>query len=311
MKAQTMKQKGINDMKAKRMSRNLWFWMDVKLALVLLGALLLASCMPQARVGALRTESKSVELGNAQSVNVEVNLGAGHLQLSGGAEKLMEADFTYNVAKIKPGVSYTDGTLVVQQPETNGMPALLGITDFRNDWTINLDDGVPMDLSVDVGGGSGDLLLAGLSLTSLDITLGAGIYTIDLGGDWPKNLDVTIDAGAADVTLRLPKDVGARVKVEEGPHTIQAPGLVKNGPVYTNTAYGVSDVTMQIDLQVGIGMITLEVEDAAATTGYSPVTGEFSQLIQASVEEAGIIRLSCDHNEKEMLVTRSTYATCS
>ena len=283
----------------------------MRLAITAAAFLLLAGCDSEARVGALQNESQTIELGNAQSVNVEVNLGAGHLQLSGGAEKLMEAEFNYNVAKIKPGVSYTDGTLVVQQPETNGMPALLGITDFRNDWTINLDDGVPMDLSVDVGGGSGDLLLAGLSLTSLDITLGAGIYTIDLTGDWANNLDVTIDAGAANLTLRLPRDVGARVKVEEGPHTIQAPGLVKDGPVYTNAAYGVSEVTLQIDLQVGIGMINLEVEDAAATTGYSPVTGELSLLIQAGVKEAGIIRLSCDHNEKEMLATRSTYATCS
>ena len=139
------------------------------------------------------------------------------------------------------------------------MPALLGITDFRNNWTINLEDSVPMDLSVDVGGGSGDLLLAGLSLTSLDITLGAGIYTIDLTGDWTKNLDVTIDAGAADVTLRLPKDVGARVNVEEGPHTIEATGLTKDGAIYTNAAYGVSDVTIKVDLGVGIGTINLQV----------------------------------------------------
>jgi hypothetical protein len=168
-----------------------------------------------------------------------------------------------------------------------------------------------MDLSVDVGGGTSDLQLAGLSLTRLDVTLGAGTYTVDLSGDWANNLDVTIDAGAANLTLRLPRDVGARVKVEEGPHTIQAPVLTKDGGVYTNAAYGVSKMTLQVDLQVGIGMINLEVEDAAATTGYSSVTGELSQLIQASVEEAGIIRLSCDHNEKEILASRSTYATYS
>lgn len=311
MKTQGMKLNGGNEMKAKEMSSKRWFWRVGMPVLVLLGMLLLAGCDTRAKVGAMRTESKSVELGNAQSVNVEVNLGAGHLQLSGGAEKLMEADFTYNVAKIKPGVSYMDGTLVVQQPKTNGMPALLGITDFRNDWTINLDDGVPMDLSVDVGGGSGDLLLAGLSLTRLDITLGAGIYTIDLTGDWAKNLDVTIDAGAADVTLRLPKDVGARVRVDEGPHTILAPGLVKDGPIYTNDAYGVSDVTLQVDLVVGIGFINMEVEEAAASTDHSTVRGELSRLFQPGVEKAGIIYLRCDLTEKKMLAIRSAYATYS
>ena len=229
------------------------------MTIVLIAAMLLISCSPQARVGALRSESKSVELGDAKSVRAEINFGAGDLELSGGADKLLEADFNYNVAALKPEVEYTDGTLVVRQPETNGMPDLRDITDFRNEWTLRLNDKIPMDLSVDVGGGSGDLLLAGLSLTSLDITLGAGIYTIDLTGDWAKNLDVTIDAGAADVTLRLPNDVGARVNVEEGPHTIEATGLTKDGAIYTNAAYGVSDVTIKVDLEVGIGTINLQV----------------------------------------------------
>ena len=229
------------------------------IVLVLVAALLLSSCDTASRVGALQTESKSVELGDAKSVSVEINLGAGDLQLTGGAEKLMEADFTYNVAKIKPEVKYTGGTLVVRQPETNGMPALLGITDFRNEWNLRLNDGVPMDLSVDVGGGTSTLQLAGLSLTGLDISLGAGVYTVDLSGDWARNMDVTIDAGAASLNLRLPKSVGVRVKVESGPHTIEATGLTKDGAIYTNAAYGVSDVTIQVDLQVGIGTINLQV----------------------------------------------------
>jgi hypothetical protein len=38
-------------------------------------------------------------------------------------------------------------------------------------------------------------------------------------------------------------------------------------------------VTLQIDMQPGIGLITLEVEEAAATPGYAPVAGELSQLM--------------------------------
>ena len=234
------------------------------ITLVLFAALLLAGCSSVARVGALRTESQSVELGDAKSVRVEINIGAGDLTLTGGADKLLEADFTYNVARLKPEVKYTNGTLVVRQPEVNGMPALLGIADFRNEWGLRLYDQVPMDLSVDVGAGTSDLQLAGLSLTRLDVNLGAGTYTVDLSGDWARNLDVTIDAGAAIVTVRLPRDVGARVKVEDGPHMIEATGLTQDGDVYTNAAYGVSEVTMQVDLEAGIGTINLDVEKAAA-----------------------------------------------
>jgi hypothetical protein len=271
-------------------------------ALVLFAALLLAGCGSQARVGALRNESQSVELGDAKSVRVEIDLGAGDLQLTGDSEKLMEADFTYNVAKLKPEVEYTDGTLVVRQPDINGMPNLQSITAFRNEWGLRLYDKVPMDLSVDVGAGSSNLQLDGLSLTGLDISLGAGTYTVDLSGDWARNLDVSIDAGAAFLTVRLPRDVGARVKVKPGPHTIEATGLTKDGDIYTNAAYGVSDVTLQIDLQAGIGTINLDVEEAAATTDYSSVMGELSQHIQATVEEAGIKGLSVSLVNDQKLV---------
>lgn len=228
---------------------------------VLLAALLLAGCNSELRVGALQTESQSVELGDPESVRVEINLGAGDLELTGGAEKLLEADFTYNVARLKPEIEYTDGTLVVRQPEVNGAPDWRGITDYRNEWGLRLYDEVPMDLSVEVAAGTSDLHLAGLSLTRLDVVLGAGISTIDLSGDRERDLDVTIDAGAADITVRLPRDVGVRVAVDAGASTIDAPGLTQDGNVYTNAAYGVSEVTLQVDMDTGFGRINLEVEE--------------------------------------------------
>jgi uncharacterized protein DUF2154 len=230
------------------------------ITLVLFTALV-AGCGSSATVGELQTESQSVELGDAKSVNVNINMGAGNLTVSGGAEKLLEADFTYNVAKLKPEVKYTDGTLVVWQPNGKGLSDLRGITDYRNEWGLRLNDEVPMDLRVDVGGGTSDLQLAGLSLTRLNVTLGAGIYMVDLRGDWTRDLDVSIDAGAADVSVRLPKDIGVRVEVDRGPATIEAADLVRDGDVYTNAAYGVSNVTLHVNISAGIGRINLEVDD--------------------------------------------------
>jgi hypothetical protein len=112
---------------------------------------------------------------------------------------------------------------------------------------------------VDVGAGTSNLQLAGLSLTRLDIKLGAGIYRVDLSGNWARNVAVTVDAGAADLSVRLPRDVGTRVQVDAGPTIIEAPGLEQDGNVYTNAAYGVSGVTMQIDMKAGIGKMSLEV----------------------------------------------------
>ncbi len=252
-----------------------FLWMNV----LLLVTLLLAGCSSAARVGELRSESQSVELGDARSVRVDINLGAGELDLTGGAEKLLEASFNYNVAKIKPEVEYSHSTLVVRQPDViRGMPDLRNITDYRNDWDLRLYDEVPMDLKVDVGGGSSNLQLAGLSLTGLDVSLGAGISTIDLSGDWVHDLDVAIDAGAADLTVRLPKDVGVRVEVDPGASMIEAQNLAQNESTYTNAAYGVSPVTLQVKIDAGIGIVKLEVEEAAALQGPSPVAEELTLI---------------------------------
>ena len=233
---------------------------NLLIALVLFGVLL-AGCGSGAKVGPLQIESQSVELGGAKSVDVDINLGAGDLKVTGGAEKLLEADFTYNVDKLKPAVEYTDGTLVLRQPENKGLPDLRGITDFRNEWNLHLYDGVPMNLKLNMGAGTSDLQLAGLSLTGLDVILGAGKSTVDLSGEWGRDLDVTIDAGAADLVVKLPTNAGVRVEVNRGPAVIDAPDLTQDGNVYTNDAYSVSNVTLQVTLKTGIGRVQLELAD--------------------------------------------------
>jgi D-alanyl-D-alanine carboxypeptidase len=262
----------------------LWIALLLVGALLIFGALQLVGPASQARVGSLHTESQSVELGDVSSVRVEIDMGAGELELTGGAQELLEADFTYNVAKLKPEVEYTDGTLVVQQPDANGLPGLRNITDFRNEWSLRLYDGVPMDLKVNVGAGTSDLQLVGLSLRRLNVILGAGESTVDLSDDWAHDLDVTVDAGAADISVQLPADVGARIEVDAGAGPIEAPGLTRDGNIYTNAAYGVSVVTLQVKMKIGIGRINLEVEEAAMTPDNSVVTGELQKALEAAVE---------------------------
>jgi hypothetical protein len=228
---------------------------------MLLGALLLDSCRSMPRVGELQSESQSIELGDAKSVLVKINMGAGNLVVAGGTEQLLDADFNYNVARLKPEVNYADDTLVLGQPDAEGLPDLRGITDFRNDWNLQLNNDVPMDLRVNMGAGTSELHLADLALTGLAITLGAGQSTVDLNGNWTRDLDVTVDTGATDITVQLPQNVGVRVEVERGPTAIDASGLTQDGDIYTNAAYGESPVTLDVNVKAGVGLLNLEVVD--------------------------------------------------
>ena len=232
------------------------------------------------RIGELQTESQAVELGGADSVRVEIVMGAGELDVAGGADGLLDADFTYNVAEFKPEVAYSSSVLTVRQPDVEGRASLWDFDDYRYEWDLRLNDDVPIEMTIDLGAGNAQLELGTLSLTGLDvkagagdvtvdlagassltklgIDIGAGNVTLDLSGDWQADLDANIRGGAGKATLRLPRDVGVRVDVQGGLGKVNAGGLKKDGDAYVNDAYGESEVTLRIDVTAGLGAIDLE-----------------------------------------------------
>jgi hypothetical protein len=251
---------------------------------ILIAMLLLATaCAGGVRVGDLQTKSQTVELGDADSVNVEIQMGAGVLDVSGGASELLQASFTYNVEELNPRATYNAGSLVVKDSDVKeGIGSLFDIGEYRNEWDLELNEDVPMVMKIDLGAGRSNLALGALALTSLNISggagdvdldlsgsrslrqlnfdMGAGGVNIDLTGAWVKDLDARLTGGLGDITLRLPGDVGVRVDVQTGVGGVDASGLAKDGNTYTNGAYGVSDVTLRIDVEGGVGQIHLDVE---------------------------------------------------
>src|SRR5215212_10192244 len=127
----------------------------------------------QQQVGKMQHDSKSVDPKGTRSVRAQLKMGAGELKLTGGADRLMEGEFSYNVADWKPKVSYDvsgkKGELVVEQGSANGGNLSGGA---RNEWDIGMNDELPTDLVVRVGAGESDLDLDSLTLTGLDLRMG-------------------------------------------------------------------------------------------------------------------------------------------
>jgi N-terminal domain of toast_rack, DUF2154 len=214
----------------------------------------------QQQVGKMQRESQAVDLKNAQSARAQLKMGAGELYLTGGADQLMEGEFSYNVSEWKPKVSYDvsdkKGELVVKQGSAEGA-GLSG--DARNEWNISLNDEVPTDLVVQMGAGESDLDLDSLTLTGVDLQMGAGKTTVDLTGDYAQSFDASIQGGVGEATVLLPSDVGVKAKAEGGLGKINAEGLERVGNSYVNDAYGESDTNLSVDVKGGVGEITLKV----------------------------------------------------
>ena len=249
---------------------------------IVVALFVVTGCEEGDRVGALQTKTETVEYGDNESVLVDIDIGAGELDVSGGASELLEATFTYNVAELNPTAILSDGNLVVQHDNIKeGIGTLFDLDDYRNEWELHFSEDVPMEMRIDLGAGRADLTLGSLALTRLDINAGVGVVnldlsgsqtlkqldfdvgagevTLDLTGDWQDDLDAKIDGGVGELNLRLPRDIGVRIEVDTGIGEINTTSLTKDGDTYTNDAYGDSDSTLHFDIDGGIGRINLDV----------------------------------------------------
>jgi hypothetical protein len=215
------------------------------------------ACQTQ-EVGDLQRESQVVDLENAQSVNAELRMGAGELRVSGGADALMEADLTYNVADWEPAVSYDvsgdTGELIVEQGSGEGVR--LG-GDTRNEWDVRFNDAVPTDLHVQMGAGESDLDLDSLALRRLDLQMGAGQTMVDLTGDYTQDLEARIQGGVGEATVMLPSEIGVRARAEGGIGKINAEGLQREGAFLTEGALREEAPALAIRAGVRLGSLRL------------------------------------------------------
>ncbi|HEX5163796.1 MAG TPA: toast rack family protein [Thermomicrobiales bacterium] len=228
-------------------------------ASLLAAALLAGAC---ADTGETQNVSENVDLDGATSAVVLVRMGAVDLDLAGGARGMLDADFSYNVEEWEPDVNWkvTDGVGRLEIDQSgSGSVNIFDLDEIENDWDLHLNDEIQTTLDVELGAGDSTLKVGSLALTDLDVDTGAGDTTIDLAGDWHNDLDATVEAGAGQVTLRVPADVGVRIETDTGIVDVDHSGLNKDGDVYTNDAYGVSDITLTINIDAGVGKVDLEV----------------------------------------------------
>jgi hypothetical protein len=204
----------------------------------------------------METETRTVPLGAAKEASVRIEIGAGELRLGGGASDLLEADFRFEKTRHEPQVDYRvedgRGELYVRLSEG-------GRADVR------LKDDVPMELAINLGAGKSTLELGSLALRKLNVNVGVGECTVDLGGDWRENLNARIKGGIGKAVVRIPEDTGVRVRARGGIGEIRRGPLRQKGDAFVNDAYGQSPVTLDIDIEGGIGAISIEESEGPNT----------------------------------------------
>ena len=214
---------------------------------------------PLARPGELVEQMESVELPKAELVQVDLTMGAGKLVVEGGAKKLMEGEFRYNLASWKPEIRYEEtgvrGVLSVKQ----GTGAALG--EARNEWTIRLADATPIDLVVNCGAGEGELDLRGLNLRSVEVRMGAGRLELDLRSEYVKDLEASVEGGVGEATIYVPKGRPVEARARGGIGKIKVQGLKREQDgLWVSEGEDRDKPVIRVQVKGGIGGINIYAE---------------------------------------------------
>ena len=209
------------------------------------------------RVEDLIDESQSVPINGVTSAVVYLDTGIAKLSVSSGTDELIAGHFRYNVKRWQPEIisdrAGQRAEIRVRQKKSTRIP----IGNTKNEWDIELNEQLPIDLHVDLGIGESRLDLAGLDLEGLNVDVGIGEVWIDMSAITSRALKVRIDGGIGSTTVYFPRDVGVRVVVDKGLGSVDADGFERDGDVYTNEAYRSSEPSIDVTIDAGIGSVDL------------------------------------------------------
>ncbi|GAB3031767.1 LiaI-LiaF-like domain-containing protein [Spirosoma pulveris] len=145
------------------------------------------------------------------------------LKLSGGAGRFIISDPTTELIKADTKQTVGSYSMSVERDETTHIPTIelkpteekqdidLKDGDYENRVDVHLNTAPVWTMDVALGAGQGDLDLSAYAVKSLKLGVGAAELDLKLGAK-ADQADVKLDVGAASVTVRVPKEVGCRIK---------------------------------------------------------------------------------------------------
>jgi hypothetical protein len=100
--------------------------------------------------------------------------------------------------------------------------------------------------------------LGNLNAESISVDAGVGNVELDLTGEWKRDGRVSVDMGLGALTLRLPTDVGIRIRRDTFLTGFKAPGMEKQGDDYYSANWESADLQLTISVDAAFGSIEVE-----------------------------------------------------
>lgn len=169
-----------------------------------------------------------LRLGAGAPLRLTIGLGAGTCKLDLGGLRL---------ARLKLDNGAGDTTLTFNTPNSEALS----------------------EIQINSGAGKLDLRsLGNANVERLNIKGGAGELSLDLNGAWMRSASVDVITGVGKVTLRLPREIGVKVKTGSSPvGRLVIEGLTGTGDGYVNDVYATATIKLDISLTTGVGEVVI------------------------------------------------------
>ena len=234
----------------------------------------------------------------AERVQALLEMGFGRLNITDGADAMMEGVFAYGDPSYKPEVSYgvrdNIGRLIMHQPQKMGR----SIARDHSDWKVSFNKGIPLDLDIRVASGETSVNLSEAHLTALASKVGSGKFATTLTGTMDSLAHVVMKtaSGRTHAVLNgtFPKLENYSVSSASGIVTTALGGTFSElGTLDVRTASGTVDLGLA-GAYPALRRITIDTVSGAGDLNL--VDAAFSDLTLAlnCVSGAHVIRCPCD-----------------
>ena len=131
-------------------------------------------------------------------------------------------------------------------------------TDSQNsDWKLGLSPNIPLVLRIKTGVGKSEIDLSKLRVTDFTLEGGVGAMTVTLPAK--GRVMARIESGVGSTKIRIPNGMKARIRASSGIGSINVNGdYQRDGDVYTSSGFETASNRLELEVQGGIGQITVE-----------------------------------------------------
>ena len=87
---------------------------------------------------------------------------------------------------------------------------------------------------------------------------GIGKVTLDFGGVWTSSSRVEVKMAVGELTLRLPRNAGVRIRMDRFLSSFEPKGLIRRGQAFESPGYDRAERQLDLDLTTAMGGVNVE-----------------------------------------------------